>query len=106
VRIDDFKYTFIDQPDGWFGPKNKECWPILCNLRLDPFERSCGANSPPYYMQFFAHEFWRFVYVQQQVAKLAITAVDFPPMQAPASFNLEAVKAKIEKAVKAHSLKA
>jgi arylsulfatase len=41
-------------------------------------------------------EFWRFVFVQQEVAKLAQTAVDFPPMQPGASFNLEGVKKKIE----------
>jgi hypothetical protein len=31
---------------------------------------------------------------------LADTALTFPPMQAGASFNLEAVKAQIEKAMK------
>jgi arylsulfatase len=35
---------------------------------------------------------------QQQVEKLARTAVEFPPMQRGASFNLDAVKAKIEAA--------
>ena len=44
------------------------------------------------------YEFWRFVFVQQQVEKLAMTAVEFPPMQRGASFNLDAVKAKIEAA--------
>ena len=44
IRVDDVKYTFIDQPEGWFGPKNKANFPILCNLRLDPFERSCGVS--------------------------------------------------------------
>jgi arylsulfatase len=48
----------------------------------------------------FAREFWRFVMVQQYVAQLAQTAVEFPPMQAPASFNLEAVKAKVEEMIK------
>ena len=38
--------------------------------------------------------------VQQYVAKLAATAVEYPPMQAPASFNLEAVKAKVEEMIK------
>jgi hypothetical protein len=47
-------------------------------------------------------EFWRFVLVQQEVAKLAMTAVDYPPMQDPASFNLEALKKKIEAAIKQH----
>ena len=51
------------------------------------------------YFDWFKYEFWRFVFVQQQVAgKLAMTAVEFPPMQAGASFNLDAVKAKIEAA--------
>jgi len=38
--------------------------------------------------------------VQQAVAKLALTAVDYPPMQDPASFNLEAVKRKVEEMIK------
>jgi hypothetical protein len=51
---------------------------------------------------FYAREFWRFVVVQQTVGKLALTAVDYPPMQDPASFNLEAIKAKIQEMIKAH----
>ena len=43
----------------------------------------------------------RFVFVQRRVAELAKTAIEFPPMQKGASFNLEAVKAQIEAAVKA-----
>ena len=50
------------------------------------------------YFQWFEYEFWRFVYVQQEVAKLAQTAIEFPPMQKGASFNLEAVKEQILKA--------
>src|SRR6201999_3171125 len=38
VRIGDFKYRFIDQPGGWLGGTVKPDWPILTNLRLDPFE--------------------------------------------------------------------
>ncbi len=49
---------------------------------------------------FYAREFWRFVLVQQAVAKLALTAVEYPPMQDPASFNLEAVKKKVEEMIK------
>ena len=40
VRIDDYKYRFIDQPNGWLGGTVKVDWPILVNLRLDPFERT------------------------------------------------------------------
>jgi hypothetical protein len=35
------------------------------------------------------------------VAKFAQSFIDFPPMQQAASFNLEAVKAQIEKAIAA-----
>jgi len=51
---------------------------------------------------FYAREFWRFVMVQKKVAELAATAIDYPPMQAPASFNLEAVKRKVEETMKEH----
>jgi arylsulfatase len=40
--------------------------------------------------------------VQQEVAKLAQTAINYPPMQAPASFNLEAVKRQIDEVIKSH----
>jgi len=34
------------------------------------------------------------------VKKLALTAIDYPPMQDPASFNLDAVRKEIEAAIK------
>jgi arylsulfatase len=98
ARIGDFKYTFISQPQGWFGPKVRLDWPGIVNLRLDPFEKM-GIGESLYAANWWTFEFWRFVFVQQEVAKLAQTAIEFPPMQAGASFNLEAVKAKIEKTI-------
>jgi arylsulfatase len=106
VRIDDFKYRFTDQPNGWLGGTVKVDWPILTNLRLDPFERTgmpSGNNGSMAFYNWFVYEFWRFVFVQQEVAKLAQTAIDFPPMQRGASFNLEAVKAQIEAAIKSRT---
>jgi len=50
-------------------------------------------------VDWWAFEFWRFVFIQEEVGKLAQTAIDFPPMQAAASFNLSAVKKQIEKAM-------
>ncbi|TPG89377.1 arylsulfatase [Pseudomonas caspiana] len=100
VRIDDYKYRFIDQPGGWMGAKLAVDVPILTNLRLDPFERmgwpeNQAAQGSQQYFDWFKYQFWRFVFVQQQVAKLAETAIEFPPMQKGASFNLDSVKAKI-----------
>jgi arylsulfatase len=42
------------------------------------------------------------VFLQQEVAKLAKTAIEYPPMQASASFNLDAVKKKVQEAAAAH----
>ena len=69
-------------------------FPVLNNLRLDPFQRTGlavnvqGGSTNKY--NWFAYEFWRFVHVQQQVAKIAETT----PMQRGASFNLDAVRAQ------------
>jgi len=96
VRIDDFKYRFIDQPGGWLGGTIKPDWPILVNLRLDPFERTGLTGSLAFY-NWYAYEFWRFVFVQQELAKAAQTCLEFPPMQKGASFNLEALKEEMQK---------
>jgi arylsulfatase A-like enzyme len=103
LRLDEFKYRFFDQPDGWPGPKVPINMPIMVNLKQDPFERGPITNllmgAPAYMNEFMAREFWRFVYVQQKVGELATTAIDFPPMQKGASFNLQAVKEQIEAAI-------
>jgi arylsulfatase A-like enzyme len=98
ARIGDYKYVFIDQPGGWFGPKVKLDWPGIYNLRLDPFEKM-GLGDSLFAANWWAFEFWRYVFIQQEVAKLAQTAIEFPPMQPTASFNLSAVKEQIEKAM-------
>jgi hypothetical protein len=107
IRVDDFKFQFIEQLYGWPGEKVPVNMPMLYNLRQDPFERTPsirGQNlndqAAGYLNEFFAREFWRFVQVQQYVGKLAQTAIDYPPMQDPASFNLQAVKAKIDATIK------
>ena len=109
VRIDDFKFQFFQQPYGWPGEKTTTDMPTIVNIRQDPFERTpsiCGETlnnmGGGYMNDFYAREFWRFVLVQQEVGKLAETAVNYPPMQAPASFNLEAVKRQVEDTIKAH----
>lgn len=107
VRIDDWKYVFVEQPGGWLGPKNKLNVPRIHNLRRDPFERysdpNVGIGSHDYMMSFYLRNIWRFVFVQERVAILAKTAIEFPPMQTGASFNLEAVKRQIDEAVKVHA---
>jgi arylsulfatase A-like enzyme len=69
VRIDDYKYRFIDQPAGWLGEKTHPDVPYITNLRLDPFERTGWPNNgtkdgAQQYFDWFKYQFWRFVFVQ------------------------------------------
>jgi arylsulfatase A-like enzyme len=113
LRLDDMKFQFLQQPSGWPGPKISTDMPTITNLRQDPFERlsnitygetpTVNNSAPGYFMDFYAREFWRFVFVQEKVKNLALTAVEYPPMQDPASFNLDAVKKQVETMIKNHN---
>ena len=102
VRINDFKYRRTDQPNGWFGGTVKVDWPILVNLRLDPFERT-GLNQSLFAKDWWGTEFWRFVFLQQEMGREAQTFLEFPPMQKGGSFNLAAVKEELDKKMAAHA---
>jgi hypothetical protein len=109
IRIDDFKFQFYQQPFGWPGEKVTTDMPTIVNLRQDPFERTPSLRGQTlndlgggYMNDFYAREFWRFVQVQQTVAVAARSLIDYPPMQQAASFNLTAIKEKIEAMMKSH----
>ncbi|MGH7101397.1 MAG: arylsulfatase [Acetobacteraceae bacterium] len=109
LRVDNFKFIFFEQPYGWPGEKVTTDMPAIIDIRQDPFERTPSIRGQTlndlgggYMNDFYAREFWRFIQVQQTVAALAATAVDYPPMQAPASFNLAAVKAQIDQVMREH----
>src|SRR5262249_49349649 len=77
IRIDDFKFQFYQQPYGWPGEKTTTDMPTVVNIRQDPFERTPSIRSESmnnmgggYMNDFYGREFWRFVMVQQEVAKL------------------------------------
>ena len=109
LRIDDFKFLFFQEPYGWPGEKVTTDMPTIINLRQDPFERTPSTRGQTlndmgggYMNDFMGREFWRFVEVQKTVAQLAETAIEFPPMQAPATFNLDAIKTEIQEKLKQH----
>jgi arylsulfatase len=107
-RLDQFKYYFIEQGNGFDGLTGPVTTPQamgIANLWLDPFERTLPQNleqTPAAFQAFFAHEFWRFVYVQQRVAPFAQSFIDFPPQQAPATFNIQAIVDQVKSQVEAH----
>jgi arylsulfatase A-like enzyme len=106
LRYDNYKYQFIDQPDGWIGVTNKPNMPKLTNLRQDPFERmnwparGFSSGSVAYY-ESFKHEMWRFQIPAQVIAEYLPSLIEYPPMQAGASFSTGDLKAKVEQAIAA-----
>jgi hypothetical protein len=56
------------------------------------------------YFDFYKYAFWRYVFVQEVVEKFAKSFIEFPQMQKPASFNLDAIKGQVEVAMKAHAM--
>jgi arylsulfatase A-like enzyme len=101
VRVDDYKYRFIDQPQGWLGVKTHPDVPMITNLRLDPYEKMgfpedlTRNGSLLFFSDWYMYQFWRFVFVQQVMGKAIQTFLEFPPMQRGASFNLDALKAEM-----------
>ncbi len=71
VRIDDYKYRFIDQPQGWLGVKTHPDVPMITNLRLDPYEKLgfpedlTRNGSLLFFSDWYMYQFWRFVFVQR-----------------------------------------
>jgi arylsulfatase A-like enzyme len=106
MRYDNYKYTFIDQPEGWIGPVVRPSTPRLTNLRQDPFERMNWpargfADGSLAYWDVFKHEMWRFQIPAQVIAKYVPSLVAYPPMQAGASFNIGGLRERVEQAIAA-----
>jgi arylsulfatase len=61
VRVGDVKFQLLGQPGGWFGPTVQLGWPLLYNLRLDPFERMgiSPGESMMAMENYYGQEFWR-----------------------------------------------
>jgi arylsulfatase A-like enzyme len=106
VRVDDWKYTFLTQPQGWAGVVERPNMPILCNLRQDPYERmGWGSNGfldgSIAYWDSFKHEMWRFQVPAKIIAENIPSLVEYPPMQAGAGFSTGDLKEKVEAAIEA-----
>jgi arylsulfatase A-like enzyme len=106
MRYDNYKYQFIDQPEGWIGPVVRPAMPKLTNLRQDPFERMNWpargfAEGSVAYWDVFKHEMWRFQIPAQVIAEYVPSLVAYPPMQAGASFNIGGLKERVEQAIAA-----
>ena len=100
ARIGNTKYILKYQPDGWLGETVSVNFPMLYNLRLDPFEKMgySPGESLFAFQDYYTRNMWRFVYLQDKVEVLAQSAVEYPVMQGSASLNLDAVKQQVANA--------
>jgi arylsulfatase len=106
LRVDNYKFQFIEQPKGWVGSVVYPNMPKLTNLRHDPFERMNWpdkgfAEGSVAYWDSFKHEMWRYQISAQVIAKHIPSFVEYPPMQEGASFSVGDLKEKVEMAIKA-----
>jgi arylsulfatase A-like enzyme len=100
IRHKDWKAVLMEQRATrmmcWAEPFIPLRIPKFFNLRRDPFERA-DDNSNTYWDWVFDHIFLLYG-MQELVAKEIDNFVKYPPRQKPASFNLDAVLAQLEKA--------
>jgi arylsulfatase A-like enzyme len=100
IRHKDWKAVLMEQRATrmmcWAEPFVSLRMPKFFNLRRDPFERA-DDNSNTYWDWIFDHIFLLYG-MQALVAKEIENFVKYPPRQKPASFNLDAVLAQLEKA--------
>jgi arylsulfatase len=94
ARYDDWKVVFLENRgqafEVWREPFIELRVPVLFNLRRDPFERAQhNANT---YNDWFLDRAFVIVPIQALAAQFLQTMQDYPPSQAPASFNLSAIE--------------
>ncbi|TNM64766.1 arylsulfatase [Aliirhizobium smilacinae] len=102
TRYDDWKVVFKEQPAPggfavWRTPLVTWRIPKLFNLRMDPYERADIVSDQ--YNDFLTRNDYLLVKGQLQGAAFLESFVKFPPSQRVASFNIEGVRAQVDKAV-------
>ena len=75
------------------------CWrvPKLFNLRMDPYERADLVSDQ--YNDWLVRNDFLLVKGQLKAAAFLESFIKYPPSQRGASFNLEGVRAKVDKAI-------
>jgi arylsulfatase A-like enzyme len=104
IRYDDWKVVFHEQriPGGfqvWAEPFVTLRLPKLFNLRMDPYERADIVSDQ--YSDWLVKNDYLLVKGQLKAAAFLETFVDYPPSQPPASFNIEGVRAQVDKVIAA-----
>jgi len=99
LRYNNWKITFLKQNaegiDVWRSPFEALRAPMLCNLRMDPFERA--EHESIGYDAWWVDHMFVFAPAGAYVGQWLQSFREFPPRQKPGSFNLDRVMEAIEK---------
>jgi arylsulfatase len=79
--------------EAWANPFTALRFPLMFNLRRDPYERA-QITSNTYYDWLLDHAFF-LVPAQSYVGRFLETFKEFPPRQKAASFSLDQVMEKL-----------
>jgi arylsulfatase len=101
ARYNDWKAVFLENRGEAFGvwrePFIELRVPLLFNLRRDPFERAQhNANT---YNDWFLDRVFIIVPIQAMAAQFLQTMVEYPPSQAPGSFNLSSIEESLRDSI-------
>jgi len=100
LRYNNWKITFLKQNaegiDVWRKPFEVLRAPMLCNLRMDPFERA--EHESIGYNRWWVDHMFVFAPAGAYVGEWIQSFKEFPPRQKPGSFNLSNVMETITKA--------
>jgi arylsulfatase len=89
VRYEDWKIHFSIMEGGINEAYRKSpSWPLVVNLRTDPFEVTPDSGL---YIRWYADQMWLFVPAQAYVGQFLATFKEFPPSQAVGSLSVEKV---------------
>jgi len=93
LRYNNWKMTFLRQNSigfkVWETPFEELRWPMLTNLRMDPFERA--ADESMNHTRWAAERMYLLAPAGGYVAQWLSSFREFPPRQKPGSFNLDRV---------------
>jgi arylsulfatase len=99
MRYHNWKFVFLEQRAHgtlrvWAEPYTQLRVPKIFNLRTDPYERA-DITSNTYYNWLLDHA-WALVPAQAYVGNMLSTLAEFPARQAPSSFGIDKVMAKLK----------
>jgi arylsulfatase A-like enzyme len=98
ARYDAWKVVFLENRGQAFGvwrePFIELRVPLLFNLRRDPFEKAQHNSNT--YNDWFLDRPFVIVPIQALAAEFLMSMKEFPPSQAPGSFNLSKIEEKLK----------